>query len=155
MLPLFGVSKYLTWHHSCSVALVHDLADVTALPHNHALLVDNQVKGCTEQAETPIYKRCTARHGPHVHPTTLPYVIMEKSGTVYGRVFFLISLGGQAPHVPRAHMWALNTCGEPNEIELAIRVLTDGSTFHSTFHSRAHGWLYLSFVERRPSRRPR
>ena len=36
----------------------------------------------------------------------------------------MISLGGQAPHVLRAHVWALNTCGEPNEIELAIRVLT-------------------------------
>ena len=32
-----------------------------------------------------------------------------------GWVFFLISLGGQAPHV--RPMWALSTCGEPNEIE--------------------------------------
>ena len=34
----------------------------------------------------------------------------------FGWVFFLISLGGQAPHVrctPMGH-----TCGEPNEIEL-------------------------------------
>ena len=42
----------------------------------------------------------------------------------FGWVFFLISLGGQAPHVLRAPMWALNTRGEPNEIELPIRVLT-------------------------------
>ena len=37
-------------------------------------------------------------------------------------VFFLISFGGQAPHVLRAHMG--RTCGEPNKIELTIRVLT-------------------------------
>ena len=36
----------------------------------------------------------------------------------------MISLGVQAPRVLRARMWALNTCGEPNEIELTIRVLT-------------------------------
>ena len=33
----------------------------------------------------------------------------------FGWVFFLISLGGQARHVLRAHMG--RTCGEPNEIE--------------------------------------
>ena len=48
-----------------------------------------------------------------------------------GWVFFLtpiyISLGGQAQHVLRAQMWALNTCGEPNEIELTA----------------AHGLVYL------------
>ena len=33
-----------------------------------------------------------------------------------GWVFFLIPLGGQAPHMLRAHMG--HTCGEPNEIEL-------------------------------------
>jgi hypothetical protein len=37
----------------------------------------------------------------------------------------LISLGGQALRVLSAHMWALNTCGEPTKIELTIRVLTD------------------------------
>ena len=31
----------------------------------------------------------------------------------------VISLGGQAPHVLRAHMGVHRTCGEPNEIELA------------------------------------
>ena len=36
----------------------------------------------------------------------------------FGWVFFLISLGGQAPHVLRAHMGLHRTCGEPNEIEL-------------------------------------
>ena len=34
-----------------------------------------------------------------------------------GGYFFLISFGGQAPHVLRAHM-GMHTCGEPNEIEL-------------------------------------
>ena len=35
-----------------------------------------------------------------------------------GRVFFLVSLGGRAPHVPRAHMW--HTCaGGADEIEVA------------------------------------
>ena len=34
----------------------------------------------------------------------------------FGWVFFLISSGGQAPHVLRAHMG--RTCGEPDEIEL-------------------------------------
>ena len=42
----------------------------------------------------------------------------------------MIPLGGQAPHVLRAHMWALNTCGEPNEIELTA----------------AHGFFYGSFA---------
>ena len=42
--------------------------------------------------------------------------------------FFLVSLGGQTPHVLRAPMWALNTRGEPNEIELTVRVLTDDFT---------------------------
>ena len=41
----------------------------------------------------------------------------------------MISLGGQAPRVLRAHMWALNTCGEPNELELPT----------------AHGLCYRSF----------
>ena len=36
----------------------------------------------------------------------------------------MIPLGGQAPNVLRARMWALNTCGEPTEIESTIRVLT-------------------------------
>ena len=34
----------------------------------------------------------------------------------------MISLGGQAPRVLRAHMG--HVCGGPNEIELTIRVLT-------------------------------
>ena len=34
-----------------------------------------------------------------------------------GWVFFLSSLGGQAPHVLRAPMGVHRTCGEPNEIE--------------------------------------
>ena len=29
----------------------------------------------------------------------------------------MVSVGGQAPHVLRAHVWALNACREPNEIE--------------------------------------
>ena len=41
----------------------------------------------------------------------------------FGWVFYLISLGGQAPHVLRAHVG--RTCGEPNGIDLTIRVLTD------------------------------
>ena len=36
----------------------------------------------------------------------------------FGWVFFLISSGGQAPHVRCTPMWALSTCGEPDEIEL-------------------------------------
>ena len=44
----------------------------------------------------------------------------QKSGTIFRVGFSLISLGGQAPHVLRAHMWALNTCGEPSEIELTV-----------------------------------
>ena len=44
----------------------------------------------------------------------------------FGWVFFLISLGGQAPHV--RPMWALSTCGEPNGIELTpIWVESNGS----------------------------
>ena len=46
------------------------------------------------------------------------WVIWERPATFPGWVFFLISLGGQAPHVLRAHMWALTSCGGPNEIEL-------------------------------------
>ena len=43
----------------------------------------------------------------------------------FGWVFFLISLGGQAPHVRCTPMG--RTCGEPNEIELtAIGVILDG-----------------------------
>ena len=38
----------------------------------------------------------------------------------------MISLGGQAPHVLRAHIG--HTCGEPDEIELTIRVLTGSFT---------------------------
>ena len=53
----------------------------------------------------------------------------------FTRVGFLslILLGGQAPHVLRGHMWALNTCGEPNEIEMTIRVLTDCITDYHMF----------------------
>ena len=45
------------------------------------------------------------------------YVIRNRERAVIfsGLVFFLISLGGQAPHVLRAHMGVLNTCGEPTE----------------------------------------
>ena len=35
----------------------------------------------------------------------------------------MISLGGQAPHVLSTHMG--HACGEPNEIQLTIRVLMD------------------------------
>ena len=40
----------------------------------------------------------------------------------FGRVFFFgfVRRSG-SPHVPRAYMWALNTCGEPNDIELTTR----------------------------------
>ena len=48
----------------------------------------------------------------------------NRAVTFFGWVFFLISLGGQAPHLLRAHMWALRTCGGTNDIELTIRVLT-------------------------------
>ena len=49
---------------------------------------------------------------------------MKKSGNVFGWVFFLILLGGRAPH---AHPMR-RTCGEPNEIELtATRSLFTGS----------------------------
>ena len=43
----------------------------------------------------------------------------RKRAVVYfGWVFFLISSGGQAPHVQCTPMGALSTCGEPDEIEL-------------------------------------
>ena len=45
------------------------------------------------------------------------YASRKRAVIHFGWVFFLISLG--SPRVLRAHMWALNTCGEPNEIELA------------------------------------
>jgi len=54
----------------------------------------------------------------------------------FGWVFFLISLGGQAPHV--RPMWALNTCGEPNEIE----------------STAPHGSLYGIFQAGRARREP-
>ena len=41
---------------------------------------------------------------------------------VFGWVFFLIPLGGQAPHVLTARMGVHRTCGKPNEIEVTIRV---------------------------------
>ena len=46
------------------------------------------------------------------------YAPRKRAVIHFGWVFFLISLGGRAPRVLRAHMWALNTCGEPNDIEL-------------------------------------
>ena len=49
----------------------------------------------------------------------------KKAARFFGWVFLLISLGGQAPHVLRAHMGVHRTCGEPNEINLTIRALTD------------------------------
>ena len=45
-----------------------------------------------------------------------PYASRKRAANFFRLGFFLISLGGQAPHV--RPMWALNTCGEPNEIEL-------------------------------------
>ena len=51
----------------------------------------------------------------------------KEKGILFGRVFFLISLGGRAPHVLRAHMGGYRTCGEPDEIELtAIGVELNG-----------------------------
>ena len=50
---------------------------------------------------------------------------------------FLISLGGQAPHV--RPMWALNTCGEPNEIALTIRVLADCFVLTGLFQVQGRG----------------
>ena len=46
------------------------------------------------------------------------YVIWERAVIPSGWALFLISLGGQAPHMLRAHMG--HTCGEPNEIELTV-----------------------------------
>ena len=57
-------------------------------------------------------EKCWARapaDRPHPEEPAITAVIF------FERVFFLISLG--PPHVLRAHMWALNTRGEPNEIE--------------------------------------
>ena len=52
----------------------------------------------------------------------------KRAAVFFGWVFFLISLRGQAPHVPGAHMWALNACGEPTEIELTAT--------HGLFHRK-------------------
>ena len=50
----------------------------------------------------------------------------KKGGDVFRVGIFLFSLGGQAPHVPRAHMG--HRCGEPTGIELApIGVKLNGS----------------------------
>ena len=50
----------------------------------------------------------------------------QRAVILFGRVFFLILLGGQASHV--RPVWALSTCGEPNEIGLTpIGVKLDGS----------------------------
>ena len=65
-----------------------------------------------------------------------------------GGGIFLISSG--SPHVLRAHTGALNTCGEPNEIELTIRVLTDdvaaprtaGAPVHRPSSSMPHYSVY-------------
>ena len=83
----------------------------------------------------------------------------QKRAVVFsGWVFYLISLGGQAPHVLRAHVWALNTRGEPNEIEWTIRVLTGCSTapfcrpfgrppVHQLLRARQRGETSLSHPE--------
>ena len=42
----------------------------------------------------------------------------KRAVTFFGWVFQEIPLGGQAPHVLRAHMGVHRTCGGPNEIEL-------------------------------------
>ena len=46
------------------------------------------------------------------------YVIFKKNGNIFRVGIFLISVGGQAPHVLRPHMGVHRTCGEPNVIEL-------------------------------------
>ena len=46
-------------------------------------------------------------------------LIMGESASIFGWVFFLISLGGRAPHVLRAHVGVHRTCGEPDGIELS------------------------------------
>ena len=58
-------------------------------------------------------------------------------------VLFFVSLGGQAPHVLRAHTWALNTCGGPNEIESTIRVLRDScaAPFSRPWHEQMQYFL--------------
>ena len=61
----------------------------------------------------------------------------------------MISLGGQAPHVLRAHMWALNTCGEPNDIELTIRVLADYPTAPFPGHPQATFLLSMRYYDDR------
>ena len=110
MLPLFSVVKYPAWHHSCSVALVRDLTCITALFRGQAsdgvwgtfkTLFDTNGDGVVTFAEF----RCSWRTRTRTR------------GVMFcGWVFYLISLGGQAPHVLWAHMG--RACGGPNEIEL-------------------------------------
>ena len=65
----------------------------------------------------------------------------------FGWVFFLISLRGQAPHVLRAHMWALNTCGEPNEIELTAAHGSCYRSFSGTFLRASNRHFEKSFKD--------
>ena len=62
-------------------------------------------------------------------------------------VFPLVSLGGQAPHVLRAHMGP--TCGEPNEIELTCsspskQILDYRATLLILLQTATHGSCYRS-----------
>jgi len=65
--------------------------------------------------------RATAAHAgaEAVASNTMTLSCSQRRAVIrFGWVFFLISLGGQAPHVLRAQMGVHRTCGEPNEIEL-------------------------------------
>ena len=72
-------------------------------------------------SEWEFWRRIYVQSGPpdNLKDAGLSCIGQKKRAVIFfGWVFFLISLGGQAPHVLRDHMWAFNTCGEPNEIEL-------------------------------------
>ena len=71
-----------------------------------------------EQDLTSIEHGNTAGWTPSTNPVALHWV-SKREVLSFGWVFSLISLGGQAPHVNVRPMWALSTCGEPNETELA------------------------------------
>ena len=94
---------------------------------------------CSQPAQSPHRRQTGAPHcsqpaRPH-HRWQTDARPAERAVIFFGWVFFLINISLGSPHVLLAHMWALNTRGEPNEIELTA----------------AHGLFYRS-AHRRPRR---
>ena len=75
--------------------------------------LEPRVRGALESVDT--YSKITESDTQKACPAG--YAIFKKKRVIFFRwVFFLIPLGGHAPHVRPIR--ALNTCGEPNETEL-------------------------------------